>query len=251
MAASTQNVIAAGDLDGLRFVRLYLLDLDDADRLATAADSNDYVFAYSLVDFGEVDGFDREEKATQLVTLDGTEDEVFDGLNKNNRYKVRRSYRDEDVVVLVDDPDREASLAFYQAVKTADGVVPDIEEDFTTVRWINAYREGNLISSTCWFDSGRILRAKHIVSTRKELGADSNLIGRLTRRLFWEACVVGIGEGHQYVDLGGVDTNTEVKSGVADFKLSFGGETVDVFVYRRTTPDWDEMIGRVADRVVV
>ena len=251
MTAATQGVIATGDLDGLRFVRLYLVDPDDMSHLETAAEDYDYVFAYSLTDFGAMPGFEREVKATQLVTLDGNEDDVFNGLNKNNRYKVRRSFRDEDVVVSVDDANREASLAFYKAVKTADGVTPDIDEDFTTVRWINAYREGDLISSTCWFDSGHVLRAKHIVSTRKDHGADSNLIGRLTRRLFWEACVVGIGEGHSYIDLGGVDTNTETKSGVADFKLSFGGETVDVYVYRKTTPEWDEMAGRVNDRVIV
>lgn len=251
MPASTPGVIATGDLAGLSFVRLYLLDPDDLGHLETASKDHSYVFAYSLIDFDEVDGFEREVKATQLVTLDGTEDDVFNGLNKNNRYKVRRSFRDEDVIVSVDDPDREASLAFYKAVKAADGVTPDIDEDFTNVRWINAYRNGDLISSTCWFDSGRVLRAKHIVSTRKDEGADSNLIGRLTRRLFWEACVVGISEGHRHVDLGGVDTSTESKSGVADFKLSFGGETVDVYVYRKTTPEWDEMTERMNDRVIV
>lgn len=251
MLQSGDLKVAEGELSGLRFVRLYLTKAEQQDHLTSAVSSAEYVFAYSLADLGEVDGYQREVKATQLIRLDGTEDEVFAGLNKNNRYKVRRSFRDEDIEVVVDDPSRDSALSFYQDVKRADGVIPDIEEDFDSVLWINAYQTGSILSSTCWFDSGEVLRAKHIISTRKAEEADSALIGRLTRRLFWEACVYGLEHGHDFVDLGGVDIATEAKSGVADFKRSFGGDTVDVFVYRHATDSWEEMAAGLDDRVVV
>lgn len=230
--------IAEGTLAGLSFLRLYLVDPGAGDNLEDAAREHDCVTAYSLEDLGEVDRFTSERKWTQLLPLDGDVDELSNRLDKNNRYKVRRSYRDSEVVVVVDDEAREESYAFYRAVKEEDGVVPDFEDDFESVRWTNAYHRGKLVSSVCWYDSGEVLRAKHIVSTRKRDGADSGLIGRLTRRLFWEACLTGLSEGHRYVDLGGLDPQDPKKRGVADFKRSFGGETVETLFYRFSTPAW-------------
>lgn len=236
-----QDVIVDADLEGHRFIRLYIVDSGKALQLREAISAGyEYVFAYALTDLGQVEGFTREEKWTQLLSLATTSDELFAGLHKNNRYKVRRTYRDPDVEIVVDDPARDASYDFYRAVKEADGVVPDIRADFSSVRWINAYRRGELISSTCWFDSGRVLRAKHIVSMRKREPEDAALIARLTRRLFWEACLLGLDNRYRYVDLGGLDPQDPDKKGVADFKRSFGGETVKVYVYRSATEAWNE-----------
>ena len=248
-----RGVIVDSNLDGLPFVRLYLTSSDGAADLIEAAERYEYVYAYSLADLGEVEGFSRDGKWTQLVGLDGTVEEVFGRLNKNNRSKVKRTFGVDSLSVLVDDPAQDDSYSFYRSVKEADGVLPDIEEDFASARWINAYLDGDLASSTCWFDSGEVLRAKHIVSTRKDVGTDSSLIGRLTRRLFWEACAFGIDNGHRFVDLGGLDPDDPNKRGVAEFKQSFGGETVPVFVYRRASASWDAASERAlaGGRVVV
>lgn len=242
-----KGVIVDAALEGLPFIRLYLTEADAGHNLAEAAQRYEYVYAYSLVDLGEVESFSREQKWTQLINLDGSSDEVFAGLNKNNRSKVKRTYGVESLSVVVDDPARDESYAFYRTVKEADGVLPDIEEDFSSVVWMNAYLGGELTSSTCWFDSSAVLRAKHIVSTRKEQGADPNLVGRLTRRLFWEACAFGIEKGHRYVDLGGLDTTDPDKRGITEFKQSFGGETIPVYVYRRATEGWRNVSERALE----
>lgn len=250
-----RSSIVEANLHGHDFVRLYVVTSDGAADLKDSVTQGfDYIFAYSLADLGEVDGFSSEQKWTQLLSLDTTPDDAFAGLNRNNRYKVKRTYRDEDVEVVVDDPRRDASYDFYRTIKEADGVVPDIEEDFGSVRWINAYQQGRLTTSTCWFDSGEVLRAKHIVSTRKEIPTDSALVGRLTRRLFWEACLLGLNNGYRYIDLGGIDLSDDpAKRGITEFKRSFGGETVQTYVYRHVTATWQEMVERLrADgRVVV
>lgn len=234
--------IAEGTLYGQRFVRVYVIDPNRSDDLTRLKDEYDYVFAYSLADMGEIDGFSREKKMTQLLTVGASADEMFETLNKNNRYKIRRSYRDPGIEVRVDDPDRSGALHFYRETKLAEGVAPDIDEDFDLVRWVNAYEGDHLVSATCWFDSGEVLRAKHIVSVRKDSGADTALIGRLTRRLFWEACLIGITEGHRHVDLGGIDVAATEKSGVAEFKQSFGGELAEVLVYRSSSQGWSDAV---------
>jgi hypothetical protein len=120
--------------------------------------------------------------------------------------------------------------------------MPDIEQDFSSIRWINAYDHGGrLICSTSWFDSGEVLRSKHIVSNRKRAGADAALIGRLTRRLLWEACLLGLKSGYRYIDLGGVDPYDPTKRGVLEFKQSFGGATVEIYVYRHATEAWRDV----------
>lgn len=249
-----QGSIVRAELHGHPFIRLYLITPDRSDALVEAVNAGfDYVFAYSLHDLGDVPGFSRLQKWTQLLRLEGSPDDLFASLNKNNRYKLRRTYRDEGVTIVVDDSDRAGSYRFYKSVKEADGVVADIAEDFTSVRWINAYQSERLVASTCWFDSGEVLRAKHIVSTRKQEADDAALVGRLTRRLFWEACMLGLASGHRYVDLGGIDPDEPAKRGITAFKQSFGGEAVSVFVYRYATQDWRELSQRelTAGRMVV
>lgn len=249
-----QNSIVAASLHGHRFIRLYLVDPDDSTALVEHVCAGlDYVFAYSLHDLGDVPGFSRQQKWTQLLRLNRSPDELLGSLKKNSRYEVRRSYRDEGITIVVDDPDHTGCYRFYKDVKEADGVIPDIAEDFTSVRWINAYQGERLIVSTCWFDSGDVLRTKHIASTRKQETANAALVGRLTRRLFWEACLLGLSSGHRYVDLGGLDPDDPGKRGVAAFKQSFGGETVQIFVYRYATPYWHELSQRerTAGRMIV
>jgi len=96
-----------------------------------------------------------------------------------------------------------------------------------------------------WYDCGEALRGKHYASTRKQETADTALIGRLTRRLFGEACQLGIGNGYSYIDLGGLNPIDPAKRGASQFKQSFGGETVEINIYRRAAV----LLERVAEHV--
>jgi len=240
-----QGSIVTASLRGHRFIRLYLVRRDSAETLIESVRAGfEYIFAYSLHDLGYVPGFKREQKWTQLVRLDRSPDDLLASLKQKIRYQINRTYRDEGIKVIVDDPDRVGSYQFYKDVKEADGVVPDLVEDFSSVRWINAYQGGRFIVSTSWFDSREVLRSKHIVSTRKQDAGGAALTGRLTRRLFWEACLIGLNAGHHYVDLGGLDPDDPAKSGITSFKQTFGGETVKIFIYRYATPSWREVSER-------
>jgi hypothetical protein len=237
-----RHVIVEGTLHGCSFVRLYLLDGEHvADLIDHVNHGYDYIFAYSLVDLGEVEGFSREKKLSQFISLDGAEDVIFGRLHKTNRKKIRRTYRDHEVDIVIDDPAGQESYEFYCRVKKAEGVRPDFAADFSSVRWINAYHREELISSTSWYHNDHVLRGKHYVSIRKQSGIDTALVGRLTRRLFWEACVLGIRGGLRYVDLGGLDPHDPSKQGIYEFKRSFGGDTQDIYIYRRYTKSWERV----------
>lgn len=237
-----RNVIVEGTLRGCTFVRLYLLQGEHVTELIDHATRGcDYVFAYSLVDLGDLEEFSKEKKLSQVISLNGAESAVFGQLHKTNRKKIRRTYHDREINIVVDDPARDESYEFYRRIKEAEGVRPDFVEDFSSVRWINAYYRDELVSSTSWYHNQKVLRGKHYVSIRKQSDIDTALIGRLTRRLFWEACVLGIDGGMRYVDLGGLDPRDPGKQGIYEFKRSFGGETVGMYIYRRWTKSWEKV----------
>jgi uncharacterized protein YifE (UPF0438 family) len=243
-----QGAIVDANLGGHPYVRLHLLGPDGDTTLREAAKLYEYVFAYALVDLGEVEGFTRDRKWSQLITLDDTAETTFQGFHKKVRQEVRKSIRDEETTVAVDDPARDESYDFYRRMKEADGVTPDVEEDFGSVRWINGYHQGELVSLSSWFDSGTVLRAHHSITTRKQTGVDTSLIGRLTRRLSWEACLLGLDLGRDFIDLAGVSPDDPAKAGITAFKQGFGGETVEVHVYRRSAESWPEAVRLAAER---
>lgn len=232
-------------LHGHPYVRFHFIDENGRDALVAAAESYDYVFAYSFVDLGDIEGFSRETKASQLLTLDGTAEDLMNQFHKKVRQQVRRAERDEGVHVEVDDPAREESYQFYVSIKQESGVTPHVEQDFSSVLWINGYLDGELVASSSWFDSGTTLRCQHSMSIRKDDGADRALLSRLNRLLMWEACRLAEKTGRRYVDLAGIDLDDPTKAGIAEFKLGFGGETVPVQVYRYMAPEWDEVLSQI------
>jgi len=218
-------------LDGMRYVRALYPEADPivAGRLR---ESYEYAQIYSYVDVGELDGFTRDYRQTPLIDLERTEAEVFAAFKKNTRYEIRRALATGELEIRSDDPDGEGSYAFYADTKRTDGVDPDLAVEFDQCRIMNAYVNGELSVTSSWYDSGEVLRLKHLASRRKQEGTDHRLIGHATRLLVWTACQTGITDHRTYVDLGGINQEDESKAGVARFKKSFGPEIVTVTYYR-------------------
>lgn len=238
---TVKTMLLDTQLYGHRYMRLYLRDDDDFDELLAAVKQCDYVFAYSRVDFGEIDGFTMTPKQSQIVGLTGTPDEVLASLGQRSRQEIRKTYRDEDLHVVADDPARDETYRFYSGVKREEGADPDVAEDFESARWINAYFRGELVSVNSVYSNRNVIRGKHLASLRKHSNLDPAVIGRINRRLLWEACALGIAEGRTEFDMGGVDFTDPAKRGISEFKRRFGGETVNIYIYRYTTPAWADV----------
>jgi hypothetical protein len=238
------GAIVLASRHGHPYARFHIVEVEQAGVLTKAAEHFDYVSAYSLVDLGPLPRFSVDQKWSQLLRLDGSAEELLEGFHKKVRQQVRRAYRDEGTVVVVDDHARDESLAFYRAIKEEDGAGVHIEEDFSSVIWINGYVHGQLVAASSWFDSGTALRCHHSMSTRKQEGVDPAQMSRLNRLLMWEGCRLAEQLDRRYVDLAGIDLQDPAKHGLAEFKLGFGGETVPVHIYRFATPAWDEVVAQ-------
>lgn len=239
------STLLDSQLYGHRYTRLYLRSHTDLDDLYSAAAQCDYVFAYSRVDLGALDGFTREPKHSQVVGLNGTPDEIFASLGRRARQEIRKTYTDSDLRIVVGDSAHRETYRFYSKVKEQEGARPDVEEDFDSVRWINAYIRDRLVSANSIYSNRSILRGKHLASLRKHPDLDPALIGRINRRLLWEVCALGVAEGHHEFDMGGVDFHDPAKRGISDFKRRFGGETVEIYVYRYSSAAWQAVTQRV------
>ena len=92
-----------------------------------------------------------------------------------------------------------------------------------------------MIVTMSFYDNGEIIRAKHIASIRKEKAEDAKIVAHASRRLNWEVMKWGKSQGRKLFDLGGI-TDDPAKVGIREFKQSFGGDEVDVSIYRYATP---------------
>src|SRR5687767_7200898 len=233
-SAAIPGVIAQSSLMRLPYVRLLVATAEPAN-LTALRRTHDYVFAYSYADVGAIPGFGITRKKTALIDLTSPADEILKTFRSNTRNEIRKTFRGNALQIVADDPMTDASVAFYCDAKRQAGVRPDVQGDFSSCRFFNAYVDNQLVASVSCYDSGVFLRLKHIVSSRKLEGIDARQIGYATRRLVWEICLYGKSRGYEHLDLGGIDLEDEEKRGVAMFKQSFQGDVVDVVVYRSSS----------------
>ncbi len=96
----------------------------------------------------------------------------------------------------------------------------------------NAYWEGALVSTITCYDAHPYLRIQNIFS--KLDGDDKELrriAGFAARRLVYEICTYGNGNGYQFLDMASANFTNPAKAGITQFKNSFGGVVSDEYTY--------------------
>lgn len=219
---------------GFKYAR-FLADNAHADAFAEERKHYSYLMVYSYQKVN-LDGFELFKiQQTPIIDLQQSLDDIFMNFRTLTRRGIRKSELMPELRFCVPDADTSSSFNFYKKIKSQDGVIPDIKREFQNCIFFNAYFKNELISSISFYDNGILLRCKHIVSARKELGLQSKIAAYAARRLVWEAAKYGKSRGYLKLDLGGINFTDPVKEGVAQFKSSFGGVIQDVFIYRYET----------------
>lgn len=218
---------------GMKYARL-LKESVDARLLGDLKKKYRYIALYSYTPIRE-EGFACRVQQTPIINLSPATDEIFQQFHKNTRQGIEYSRKAKGLTFVLPARDHDASYEFYRNIKKKDCVKPDLKKEFTGCFFANAYLNGRLIVSLSFYDTGRFFRAKHFVSLRKEMDDHGAIAGHATRRLIWELCVYGKSHGYRFIDLGGVNFREREKKGVADFKMSFGGEIKDMYICRYET----------------
>ncbi len=189
-----------------------------------------YVFAKEYLP-----GFDMRVQRTPIFDLSQDLEVLFKKFNDTCKKHIRRGERNADLKLVALDGDITTSYALYKRVKSQEGVSPDLEREFESCIFFNAYLGSEMIVTMSFYDNGEIIRAKHIASIRKEKAEDAKIVAHASRRLNWEVMKWGKSQGRKLFDLGGI-TDDPAKVGIREFKQSFGGDEVDVSIYRYATP---------------
>lgn len=194
---------------------------------------------------------------TLHLDLAKSEDDLFAGCSKSNRYKIRRAENRDGVkcehLDTPTDADIAAFVEFYGSFAAAKGV------ENATVERLTAFRDsgGLALSSAVGEDAGVLCRHSYLVdgnrawllhsASHRLTTADSghrNMIGRANRYLHWRDIVHFREIGLRVFDFGGFggpEASAEVQR-IDEFKLSFGGEHVTEYDGARP----ETLVGRLA-----
>lgn len=218
---------------GLKYTRR-IFDKFDREALTKLKRKYSYVHISSFVDF-EMPGFERVPKKTPIIDLTKTLEDILKNFRRDSRAGVRKSELEADLKFMVPDADTRSSYAFYKSVKSNDRVLLDIKSEFNNCVFFNAYYKNQLLVSMSFYGDDNILRSKHIASLRKQVGM-ARLVANASRKLIWEVCKYAKGSNFKILDLGIINFAEPDKEGIAAFKNSFGGDIVNVYIFRYETP---------------
>jgi len=218
---------------GLPYARIISRHItrEDAEKLKQAYY---YVHAYSF-EKEDIPGFEMRIQRTPIFDLLQDTETIFQKFNDTCKKHIRRAERNADLRLVALDGNVEASYALYKRMKRGEGARPDVRKEFENCIFFNAYLGEEMIVTMSFYDNGEIIRAKHIASVRKEKAEDAKIVAQASRRLNWEVMKWGKSEGRKIFDLGGI-TDDPAKRGIREFKQSFGGDEVDIYMYRYTAP---------------
>ena len=227
-----EDVIQDLSLWGFRYARILSnhVTTEDAESLKK---NYHYLHIYSF-EKEDLPGFSMRVQKTPIFDLTQDLDMLFNRFNDTCKKHIRRGQRNPDLTLVPADDAFKASYTLYSRVKRQEGARPDIAQEFKNCLFFNAYLKGEMIVTMSFYDNGEIVRAKHIASLRKEAGVNAKVIAHASRGLNWEVMKWGKAQGRKVFDLGGI-TDDPTKSGIKEFKQSFGGTEVDIYMYRYTT----------------
>jgi len=219
---------------GMRYARILTENLnnEEAEQLKRDYQHADvYCFGRPI----DLPGFQRLKQLTYAINLTLGPDRIFANFHSTTRNQINKLSRNAYVTLKLLDPDEASSYDLYAEVKKADGANPDIREEFVNCIYANAYLRGSLFVTTTFYDNGVQLRLKHIASLRKSIGDDSKFVAHATRAIIWNLCGWASARGRTLLDLGGVNFTDPAKAGIVQFKESFGGDLIEVSIYRYDT----------------
>lgn len=218
---------------GFKYVRLILekINLSQIEELKRKY-SYLYIVTYKKI---PLSGFNILCRKTAVIDLSQGLEQIFQKFNKTTRNEIRKTERITNLHFVILDNNFNEAYNLYRKVKRKDGVVPEPKSDFKECKFFNAYLKDRMIVSIACYNQNKILRLKSIVSLRKMREFDKRIMGYATRRLIWEICKYGKANGYRKLDLGNVNLTDPTKAGIAKFKISFGGDLVDNYIYRYET----------------
>lgn len=178
------------------------------------------------------DKVSKKQKKTPVIKLEGQDlESIYRKFNDTTRNEIHKTEKMQEFRFLLSNKNNASIYGLYSDFEKRGGRPVRKKEYFKESIFAGAYFQDKLIAAIIAYDAKPYIRINAIVSADKQVFSERKYISYATRRLVWEFVGFGKERGYQWIDLGGVNLIEKEKSGIAAFKMSFGGELVDEFTY--------------------
>lgn len=223
---------------GLRYAR-FLADSISPEEIEQLKKKFSYLF---LIVYGNVppaSGFVVQRRQVSMIDLTQGMDTVFAKFKSNTRNKIRNAAKNKTLTFVSDDRNFDKAYERYKKFERSRGWMPSLRAEIKNSVLFSAYYNNAVIAGIACYGHNDILRVSKIYSTRnhntKEGWPNNSVIGYAGRKVVYDACRYGIENGYRRFDLGGINFIDPAKSGISEFKASFGGAIIDVYLCRYMT----------------
>lgn len=209
----------------------------------------DYSFIVSMGEFIDP-AYSVVDKKSCLIDLSKDIDAIISGFNSTSRNEYRRSERTDGLEFHSQVGDFEEYYRFYSACEHDRDWFPVPPAELAESMVFSASYRGHLVSGMSCYGNEKRLRVGRIYSNKRSKKSETlnnTLYGSAAKRIVVEICKYGIERGYESLDLGGVDLSPGSKSGITQFKLSLGGEIVDVKLGRYMTEPFLKMLPTIKE----
>ena len=195
-----------------------------------------FIVALSHHDFSVPAGVVKKQKKTTLIDLQKNPQAILQSFHDTTRNEVRRTFAMNGFTVTCNDDRFSEAYACYKRFRK-DKKLPLKPRSFLRQALrMSAYWHTDLVAVVTWYDTKPVMRIQHIFSRPAVTAEDRKIIGFATRRLIYEICVYGSNQGYKALDMASINLDNPTKEGITRFKLSFGGDVVNEYVYTYRSP---------------
>jgi hypothetical protein len=196
----------------------------------------------------------RCDSHTLEISLEKSEEDIFNGFNKNMRQDFRKA--EAEGITIDEQVNLEEFVAFFNEFAQLKGTfgtsLENIQEKGNNLKCYFSRYQGQIVSAHSYLldEQFKIVRHFQTASRRFDEVIDKNLAGRGNKYLLMKSILRFKEMGYKTFDFGGyaLDTTDPVLAGINEYKRKFGGEVttcIDYYSY----PYWlfkkvSKIIGR-------
>jgi hypothetical protein len=226
---------------GLKYHRL-LTDHADRDLSRHLKNEFDYSFIISYGGFEDED-YELVNKQAGLIDLSSGIESAFSGFQATCRKQVRQANKNSELAFHFGVKEFCPFYEFYTECEKERGWFPIPPDELKNSLVIYATYKHEPIAGMSCYSSGKRLRLGRIFSKRRSTAFDNDrkvMFSMASRRIVFDFCKYGVEGGFSTLDMGGIDIERGEKSGIGDFKMSFGCKIVPVVIGRHVSAKFAE-----------
>ena len=222
-------------VDNFKYHRILLDNVTHGDT-KVLKDNYDYSFVISYGDFNDNE-YEIVEKKAAIIELSIGIDKLFYDFSSTCRKHIRRTKKIPEFNFTMEIDDFSLFYEFYKRCELERGWYPvPINELKNSIIFTCKYEGQYICGISAYIDDKKIRLGRIFTKRKSNMEIPTKYFSWGSRRIVYEFCQYGINRKYQLLDLGGIDLDDNRKSGIKDFKLSFGSKVVPVNIGRYIKP---------------